>query len=188
MEAGGALHVVVFGGQKGEDGVSAAQETPVHFTTNLCVQAPLFEMRAPLLATLAAGAAGAALPHLVAIFVDDFGRNNVGFHARNQPNALEVVTPVMDELASDGIILDRLYNFKFCSPSRSSFLTGRNPIHVNVVNSPLGLFNQSDPISGFSGIPRNMSTIAEKLASVGYSTVQSGKVRRVFVRQRAGPP
>ena len=60
------------------------------------------------------------------ILVDDYGWNNVGFHAKNQPNADEISTPVMDELAAEGIILDRHYVYRFCSPSRSSFNTGRN--------------------------------------------------------------
>ncbi len=40
----------------------------------------------------------------------------------------------------------------------------------------LTLFNKSDPISGASGIPRNMTTIAQKLKSAGYHTMQAGKV------------
>ena len=103
------------------------------------------------------------------------GWNNVGFHARTQDNAKEVVTPNIDSLASTGVILDRFYAFRFCSPSRSSFLTGRNPIHVNTGNDALTLYNPKDQISGFSGVPRNMTAIAEKLASVGYNTVQAGK-------------
>ena len=56
-----------------------------------------------------------------------------------------------------GIILDRHYVFRFCSPSRSAFQTGRNPIHVNVINNPIGSVNLSHPDVGFSGIPRNMT-------------------------------
>lgn len=114
-------------------------------------------------------------PHLIFVMVDDYGWNNVGFHAKNNPNSDEVVTPNMDALAASGIELDRHYAFRFCSPSRSSFNTGRNPIHVNVGNDPLSLFNTSDPVSGQAGIPRNMTGLASKLAEAGYSTVQAGK-------------
>jgi arylsulfatase B len=48
-------------------------------------------------------------------------------------------------------------------------------IHVNTGNDPLTLVNPKDPVSGYSGIPRNMSGIAEKLAKAGYATGQSGK-------------
>ena len=105
------------------------------------------------------------------------GWNNVGFHARNQPNADEIQTPRMDDLAANGVILDRHYVYRFCSPSRSSFQTGRNPIHVNTGNDALTLVNKNDPISGFAGIPRNMTVLAEKLAAAGYATAQAGKVR-----------
>lgn len=115
-------------------------------------------------------------PHIVHLMVDDYGFNNVGYHASSQANAKEVVTPTIDMLASTGVILDRFYAYRFCSPSRSSFLTGRNPIHVNTGNDALTLLNPKDPVSGFAGIPRNMTAIAEKLASVGYETVQAGCV------------
>ena len=114
-------------------------------------------------------------PHLVFIFIDDFGWNNIGLHASTQANSAEVLTPNLDSLAHEGIILDRHYAFKFCSPSRSAFHTGRNPIHVNVLNDNYFDFNASNPGSGAQGIPRNMSTVARKLADSGYNTVAGGK-------------
>ena len=128
-----------------------------------------------LLFLAASFAAEAAPPHIVLVLVDDYGYNNIGYHAKSQPNADEIVTPHMDSLAATGITLERHYAFRFCSPSRSSFNTGRNPIHVNVGNDALTLFNASDPISGASGIPRNMTAIAEKMKGAGYHTVQAGK-------------
>ena len=119
------------------------------------------------------------------MLVDDYGYNNIGYHARNQGNADEIVTPVMDSLAAAGVTLERHYAFRFCSPSRSSFNTGRNPIHVNVGNDALTLFNAADAVSGASGIPRNMTTIAEKLKGAGYHTMQAGKVS---ARQPPLPP
>jgi arylsulfatase A-like enzyme len=125
----------------------------------------------------AAPAVAAPKPHLILMLVDDYGWNNVGFHARDQPNAQEIVTPHMDDLAANGIILDRHYVYRFCSPSRSSFQTGRNPIHVNTGNDYLTLVNKQDPVAGFAGIPRNMTVLAEKLAAAGYATAQAGKWR-----------
>ena len=127
------------------------------------------------IALLGASAAAAPLPHIVHLMVDDYGFNNVGYHAKNQANAKEVVTPNIDALAASGVILDQFRAYRFCSPSRSSFLTGRNPIHVNTGNDALTLYNPKDQVSGFAGIPRNMSTIANKLAAAGYNTVQAGK-------------
>ena len=94
----------------------------------------------------------------------------------------------MDDLAANGVILDRHYVFRFCSPSRSSFQTGRNPIHVNTGNDYLTLVNKQDPVAGFAGIPRNMTVLAEKLAAAGYATAQAGKWRvRARARARAQP-
>jgi arylsulfatase I/J len=130
-----------------------------------------------------AGTRAPRSPHLPAA-----GWNNVGFHARDQPNAQEIVTPHMDDLAANGVILDRHYVFRFCSPSRSSFQTGRNPIHVNTGNDYLTLVNKQDPVAGFAGIPRNMTVLAEKLAAAGYATAQAGKWRvRARARARAQP-
>lgn len=129
-----------------------------------------------LAALLSLAAAAAALqPHVVVILIDDWGHNNVGYNAAAQPNAAEIQTPVLDALAAGGIILDRHYVFAFCSPSRSALHTGRNPIHVNVLNSDLASVNLEDPVSGFAGIPRNMTALPQKLADVGYNTVSAGK-------------
>jgi arylsulfatase B len=125
-----------------------------------------------------AAPSAAGLPNIFLMLVDDYGWNNVGFHAKNQPNADEIVTPNMDKLASEGIILDHHYTFRYCSPSRSSFNTGRNPIHVNTGNDALTLMNSLDPVSGFAGIPRNMTTIAWKMRSAGYKTLQAGWVTK----------
>lgn len=92
-------------------------------------------------------------PHIVVILVDDWGFNNVGYHSKSNANSAEIQTPVIDSLAAEGIILNRHYVFSFCSPSRSALHTGRNPIHVNVLNSDLASVNLADPVSGFAGVP-----------------------------------
>jgi len=106
-------------------------------------------------------------PNIVVILIDDFGWNNFGIHSKNQENSAEIQTPVLDSLANSGILLDRFYAFRFCSPSRSAFLTGRNPIHVNVLNSPLSVYNENDTDSGAAGIPVNMTTLSERLSEDG---------------------
>ena len=130
-------------------------------------------LREALLAALLAAARAAPLrPHIFMLLMDDFGWANVGFHAKNSS---EVVTPNLDALAEGGVLLERHYVHKFCSPTRSALQTGRAPIHVNVLNSPLNQHNPRDPIGGFMGAPRNMTGIAEKLKAAGYATHFSGK-------------
>mmetsp|Transcript_14657 Transcript_14657/g.16265 ORF Transcript_14657/g.16265 Transcript_14657/m.16265 type:complete len:533 (+) Transcript_14657:62-1660(+) len=112
-------------------------------------------------------------PHVVFLLIDDYGWANVGYH--RDPPTEEVQTPNIDALVAEGIELDRHYVFKYCSPTRSAIQSGRNPIHVNVLNIPPTYYNASDPVSGFQGIPRNMTGIAEKMKSAGYATHMAGK-------------
>ena len=58
-----------------------------------------------------------------------------------------VRTPRMDALVEEGLELDRHYVYKFCSPSRSSFQSGRLPVHVNVANAAPELRNASDAVA-----------------------------------------
>ena len=112
-------------------------------------------------------------PHIVFMLVDDWGWANVGYH-RNPPTK-EVVTPNIDNLVKNGLELDQHYAYQFCSPSRSSLMSGRLPIHVNDLNLSPDFYNPNDPVSGFSAIPRNMTGIATKLKAAGYATHQVGK-------------
>lgn len=121
-------------------------------------------------------------PHIFFALLDDYGWANAGWH-RNYtapggefvPYTKEVATPHMDKLVRSGIELTRAYAYKFCSPSRSSLQTGRDPYHVNVLNAEPSTSNRSDPESGFAGIPRSMTGIAAKLATAGYTTAAFGK-------------
>jgi arylsulfatase I/J len=87
----------------------------------------------------------------------------------------ETITPNMDQLVANGVLFNQFYTHKYCAPSRCSLQTGRLPIHVNVVNAGLSTANLADPISGMSGIPRDMTGIATKLKSAGYATHMVGK-------------
>jgi len=93
---------------------------------------------------------------------DDFGHNNIGWR-----NA-EIKSPAMDELAAGGVKLDRHYTYKYCSPTRSSFLSGRLPYHVNQNN----LCNDE---ASTSGIDLRMTLLPEKLRRAGYQTHMAGK-------------
>ena len=126
-------------------------------------------------------------PNIFLVLVDDWGWNDVSYH-RSEPDA-EIDTPNIAQLAAAGIKLDRHYTYNYCSPSRSSLQSGRLPNHVSVENTEPTAYNPKDPVSGFAGIPRNMTGIAEKLKSAGYRTHMTGKwdgtlvVRRISVRR-----
>lgn len=124
----------------------------------------------------AAAVCATTRPHVLVVLVDDWGHANVGFHASALDRASnETRTPSLDALAAEGILLERHYTFRFCSPTRSALHTGRNPIHVNVFNTDLAAHNRNDPVSGFAGVPVNMTTFPELLRDVGYATQAAGK-------------
>ena len=112
-------------------------------------------------------------PHIVFVLIDDWGWGNWGKH-RDEKFA-ETVTPNMDKLVANGVLLDQFYTHQYCAPSRCSLQTGRLPIHANVVNAGLQTANVADPIAGMSGIPRDMTGIATKLKTAGYATHMVGK-------------
>ena len=104
------------------------------------------------------------------MLVDDWGWANVGYH--RDPPTKEVVTPNIDGLVKQ---LDQHYAFEFCSPSRSCLMSGRLPIHVNDLNAAPDIYSPKDPVSGFAGIPRNMTGLATKMKLAGYAAHQMGK-------------
>ena len=115
-------------------------------------------------------------PHVVFLISDDVGHANLGFmRAEDGTTSAEVSTPALDALATVGVRLGRFYTYRVCSPTRSSFQSGRLPVHVNTDNCDPAVHNPADPISGFAGIPWNMTCIANKLSLSGYTTHQLGK-------------
>lgn len=105
-------------------------------------------------------------PNIFFIIVDDLGYAEVGFN-RQTPDS-EVKTPNIDQLAiKEGLILGSHYVHYTCTPTRSSFQSGRYPVHVQLT--------LADPDNPNSGIPRNMTTIGNKLQSKGYYTSFTGK-------------
>jgi arylsulfatase B len=118
------------------------------------------------------GAAARSKPHVLFLLADDLGHYNVGWHNRNTS---ECATPTLNGLAQDGIVLERHYAYKFCSPSRSSMHSGRLPVHVNDQNKDPEVYNRLDPESGYQGIPVNMTGLATQMRRGGYRTHMTGK-------------
>ena len=96
---------------------------------------------------------------------DDLGWGNVGFH--NDVDDL-INTPNIDSLATSGLILSRHYVYSGCSPSRSSFQSGRLPVHVTMLNND-GMDTPNH------GVPAKMTSVASKLKMADYSTFMIGK-------------
>ena len=111
--------------------------------------------------------------HVLFLLVDDFGWANVGHHLPASDRR-EIQTPNIDRLYKNGIDLNHHYAYKICSPSRTALQTGRHPVRVNMRNTGVLAHNPADPISGYQGIPRNMTGIAEKMAAAGFRTHFTG--------------
>ncbi|MFM9148730.1 MAG: sulfatase-like hydrolase/transferase, partial [Verrucomicrobiota bacterium] len=86
--------------------------------------------RAPLLllslfCSLTLGAADR--PNIVFILADDLGYAEVGFNGQKK-----ILTPHLDRLAKEGVVLSRHYSGNaVCAPSRSVLMTGFSPGHAH---------------------------------------------------------
>ena len=78
--------------------------------------------------TAAGGNATSAPPHPHVLFnvIDDLGWNDLGYHDQFG----QIASPKINKLAADSAKLDNYYVYRFCSPSRSTFMTGRYPWHI----------------------------------------------------------
>lgn len=105
-------------------------------------------------------------PNIVLIVADDLGWGDVGFNGQ-----VRIQTPVLDRLATEGLVLNRMYaGSTVCGPSRASLLTGYHTGHGRV---------RGNPAWSLSGKPVDFDpereTIAEMLRGVGYRTGMVGK-------------
>ena len=106
--------------------------------------------RRSTLALLLLARCGAAPPHLITILADDLGWADTALYNPLAP------TPRIKEEADQGLLLERHYVFRYCSPSRRAFLSGRFPTSITTVQ-PDG----ADTCSDF--LPLATTTLAEKL-------------------------
>ena len=94
-------------------------------------------------------------PNIVIILADDLGWADVSYHGGY------IKTPHLDQLAKDGVELDRFYVCPMCSPTRATLLTGRYPIRY-------GLSRAVIPPWRNYGLRTDEVTLANVLAKAGY--------------------
>ena len=99
-----------------------------------------------------------AQPNIILMMGDDHGWEETGYHGHPH-----VKTPVLDEMAAQGLRLENFYAaHPSCSPTRVSFLTGRHP-------NRMGTF-----APGWSLRPEEI-TVAHVLSKAGYQCAHFGK-------------
>ena len=102
-------------------------------------------------------------PNVVTLLVDDLGYRDIGCYGG------PVNTPVLDTLAAEGVRFTDFHSgAPVCSPSRATFLTGRNHIRAGVYSV---LSEQRHRMH----LLRSETTLAEVLKDEGYGTAHFGK-------------
>ncbi|MET0817596.1 MAG: arylsulfatase [Solirubrobacteraceae bacterium] len=119
-----------------------------------------------------ADAAPESAPNVLVVLYDDTGC------AAWSPYGGRIEMPTLQRLADGGLTYSQWHTTALCSPTRSTFLTGRNH-HSN------GFASISESSTGFPGysshIPPENGTIAHVLRDAGYSTFWIGKNHNVPV-------
>ncbi len=113
-------------------------------------------------------------PNIVFILADDLGYKDLGCYG-NPFNE----TPVLDQLAKEGMLFTQAYAHPACSPSRAALMTGKHPAKlglttaagVNRQKSESGIVTPHVPDS----LASDEVTLAEILKRNGYHTGMVGK-------------
>ena len=105
-------------------------------------------------------------PNIVLIMADDLGYHDLGCYGHPK-----IKTPVLDELAKDGIRLTSFYSgATVCTPSRMALLTGAYPSRLGWTKGVIGA-----GIDTNRGLNPEALTMAEIFKDKGYQTGLFGK-------------
>jgi arylsulfatase A-like enzyme len=109
-------------------------------------------------------------PNILFILADDLGYADLSCYGRR-----DYRTPVLDELASDGMQFTQAYsNSCVCSPTRIALATGRYQYRLPAgLEEPIGAAGQA--AGSGSGLPPSHPTVASQLRAAGYRTALIGK-------------
>ncbi len=102
-------------------------------------------------------------PNVVIILTDDLGWGDVSYHGGHIP------TPNIDQLAKDGVELNRFYSNPICSPTRASLMTGLHIFNHGVVRPFM------NPAAEQTGMPPELKIMPQYFNEAGYQTALSGK-------------
>ncbi|MDH3584213.1 MAG: sulfatase-like hydrolase/transferase, partial [Phycisphaerae bacterium] len=110
--------------------------------------------------------AEAAPPNVILMMADDLGYQDLSCYGSKRNR-----TPVLDQLARDGIRLTSFYaGSTVCTPSRMALLTGAYPVRVGWQGGVVGY-----GIKTVNGLAPEALTMAEVFKAAGYRTGLYGK-------------
>ncbi len=104
-------------------------------------------------------------PNIIYILADDVGWGEMGWQGGGKHRGTP--TPVLDEMAYEGMRFWSAYAEPSCTPSRIAIMTGRHPVRT-------GLLSVLWP-GQTEGLSPQEVTIAEVLSQAGYDTAMWGK-------------
>lgn len=133
---------------------------------------------------LSAGSIGVAetppqsRPNILLIFADNMGYGDLGCYG-----CPDIRTPVLDQLAAEGVRFTNYYAAgPECTPTRTALMTGRYPQRVGGLECAIGSGNvgRYDDAIRLSqrhdlGLPPSANTLVRLLKQTGFSTVGFGK-------------
>jgi arylsulfatase len=110
--------------------------------------------------------------NVLILMADDLGFSDLGCYGS------EIATPVLDALASTGIVFSDFHTAPTCSPTRAMLLTGVDH-HLAGMGNMYEFLNSAPAQLGKPGYEGHLNdsvvTIAEVLKTAGYHTAISGK-------------
>jgi arylsulfatase A-like enzyme len=116
-----------------------------------------------LVAHRIAAAPNATRPNLFMFLVDDLGYNS--FY-----NNADHLAPTVKKLAQEeGVVLESAYSYKYCSPTRGSFLSGRYPYKLDATRCNI------IPWTILDGLDLRYTLLPQRLKAQGYATHHIGK-------------
>lgn len=116
---------------------------------------------------------GGKPPNFLYILIDDVSFGQMGNRAMNYVTGID--TPNINEFAKEGMSLMRMYTEPSCTPTRTAFLTGRQPYRAGVEEVKVALVGE--------GLSAEEVTIAEILKEEGYNTAHVGKWHQGDIEQ-----
>ena len=101
-------------------------------------------------------------PNIVIMVADDLGWADLGFRGS------DIETPHLDQLAADGVRLERFYAMPICTPTRSALMTARDPMKLGSIYAGFQPWQNG-------GVSPEERFMPESFKAAGYQTAMIGK-------------